>query len=99
MTLFLSSEKAAVWSSWRWRIKTVVQAASTAVGLEREHRYILPKPMPGESEAIAMWDETANPLRGKYTNRDDLARSLLDTESKNRSREDVDGISSFWLGL
>ena len=67
--------------------------------LEREHRYILPKPMPGESEAIAMWDETANPLRGKYTNRDDLARSLLDTESKNRSREDVDGISSFWLGL
>ena len=55
--------------------------------------------MPGEAKAIAMWDETANPLRGKYTNRDDLARSLLDTESKNRSREDVDGISSFWLGL
>ncbi len=44
-------------------------------------------------------DESANPLRGKYTNRDDLARSLLDTESKNRSREDVDGISSFWAGL
>lgn len=66
---------------------------------EREHRYTLPKPWPGESDAIAMWDQTANPLRGKFTNRDDLAQSLLDTESKNRNREDVDGISSFWQGL
>lgn len=66
---------------------------------EREHRYTLPKPLPGESAAIAMWDQTANPLRGKFMNRDDLAQSLLDTESKNRNREDVDGISSFWLGL
>lgn len=65
----------------------------------REHRFTLPKPLPGESDAIAMWDHTANPLRGKFTNRDDLAQSLLDTESKNRNREDVDGISSFWLGL
>ena len=67
--------------------------------LEREHRYTLPKPWPGESDAIAMWDQTANPLRGKFTNRDDLSQSLLDTESKNRNREDADGISSFWLGL
>ena len=67
--------------------------------LEREHRYTLPKPWPGEADAIAMWDQTANPLRGKFTNRDDLAQSLLDTESKNRNREDADGISSFWLGL
>lgn len=66
---------------------------------EREHRFTLPKPLPGESAAIAMWDQTANPWRGKYMNRDDLAQSLLDTESKNRNREDVDGISSFWLGL
>ena len=65
----------------------------------REHRYTLPKPWPGESDAIAMWDHTANPLRGMYMNRDSLAQSLLDTESKNRNREDVDGISSFWLGL
>lgn len=66
---------------------------------EREYRFTLPKPWPGESDAIAMWDQTANPLRGKFTNRDDFAQSLLDTESKNRDREDVDGISSFWLGL
>lgn len=67
--------------------------------LEREHRYALPKPWPGESDAIAMWDQTANPLRGKFMNRNDLAQSILDTETKNRNREDVDGISSFWLGL
>ena len=66
---------------------------------EREHRYTLPKPLPSESAAIAMWDQTANPLRGKFMNRDALAQSLLDVESKNRNREDVDGISSFWLGL
>ena len=41
---------------------------------EREHRYALPKPWPGESEAIAVWDQTANSFRGKYPNRDDLAQ-------------------------
>lgn len=67
--------------------------------LDREHSFTLPKPWPGESDAIAMWDQTANPLRGKFTNRDDLAQSLLDTEAKNRNREEKDGVSSFWLGL
>jgi hypothetical protein len=67
--------------------------------LEREHSFILPEPWPGDAEAIAMWDKTVNPLRGKYTNSEDLAQSILDTESKNRNREAEDGVSSFWLGL
>lgn len=67
--------------------------------LDREHSFTLPAPWPGDAEAIAMWDKTVNPLRGMYTNSEDLSQSILDTESKNRDRESIDGVSSYWLGL
>lgn len=67
--------------------------------LAREHDFCLPKPWPGDADAIELWDRTANPLRGKFMNREDLSESILDIESKNRDRDATDGVSSFWLGL
>lgn len=67
--------------------------------LDREHSFVLPKPWPGDAEAIEMWDKTANPLRGKYLNREDLSQAILDTESRNRERDSQDGVASFWQGL
>lgn len=67
--------------------------------MDREHSFALPKPWPGDADAIEMWDKTANPLRGKFTNREDLSQSILDVESRNRERDGQDGVAAFWTGL
>jgi len=65
--------------------------------LSREHRFVLPRPWPGDADAIEMWDKTANPLRFKYMTKDELSQSILDIESKNRDRDRADGVSAAWL--
>jgi integrase len=67
--------------------------------LDREHTFTLPRCWPGEADAIQMWDQTANPHRGKFMSTEELSKALLDTEGKNRNSEEKDGIASFWLGM
>ncbi|WP_219096297.1 hypothetical protein [Pseudomonas sp. UMAB-40] len=66
--------------------------------LDREHSFTLPKAWPGDADAIEMWDNTANPLRGKFMNREDLSQSILDVESRNRERDTKDGVAGFFQG-
>lgn len=65
--------------------------------LSREHQFVLPRPWPGDADAIELWDKTANPLRFKYMTKDELSQSILDIESKNRDRDETDGVSAAWL--
>jgi hypothetical protein len=44
-----------------------------------------------------MWDKTANLLSFKYMTKDELSLSMLDIESKNRDRDNTDGVSAAWL--
>lgn len=65
--------------------------------LSREHQFVLPRPWPGDADAIELWDKTANPLRFKYMTKDELSQSILDIESKSRDRDETEGVSAAWL--